>query len=695
MRKQFKEKQGCKTKDRKGQNSAITDVTISSKLDLWDFTYGELFAGIGGVRIGLDSLGGKCVFASEWDKHCQDTYERNFGERPEGDITKIDPKDIPSCTLLAACPPCQPFCSEFVGRAVREGRPHGYDDPRGQLTLRTIDIIGEVRPEMVLIENTKNFIYHDGGKTLATAIDRFRHHGYFVDYKVMTSAPWVPQHRERMFIVAFDLKVFQEESMKSIWAFPAYPEMMAPRKLRDIMESNPSEELRLKDDQWKHRKNNPKLRAKSGHPRYKVFTPDTTAISTLMRTNSGRFEILLKDDSALPPRHFNAREFARLSGFPDSFEPAGTITHAHEQFGNAVCPPLVAHIASAMLDARAKFERVSPPEMAAADITTSYREDPEALKTWLAAEIEALHTECLALEIKKVEMAYRAGEKLLQAKAMVGYGNFEDWKTNNLIKSGSSAGDYMIVYRQIKKKYGHISGALEICPDLSIAAVLLEYHEERENDKAQRQEQNERNFAESRNVAAVIRGDDNDPYGHRFSVSDDDNAALPPKTTDAVEYHTDDPDAAITETEPVSISASSDADLAEWTRIAKQLEELTLRLQAPQNLITAHCKRMMSLASTDIAAPTASPSQPAVEEPAEILDDASDENVQPLPSEDIRLDSDMAGASAINIKVNTNEAYFNSIIDAMKKKNPSFVPEWEIDYSQLRAQVSGATSAYM
>jgi len=320
----------------------------------WDFTYAELFAGIGGFRVALDSLGGKCVFASEWNKQSQDTYEKNHGERPQGDITKIDPNDIPDHDILTGGFPCQTFSVAGVAKLSSLGKDHGLRDPtKGTMFGYTKEIIAAKRPKMFFLENVKNIRHHDGGKTFTTIVEHLKGLDYHVVTGVQTSVWWVPQHRERMFFIGFDNQQFDPTKITT-FAFPPPPEGIVPPKFGSIFDADldERERARLTDRQWEYLQEyvkRPRKGAKDGRGfHYDMNTPDSVA-RTLLACGSGGSALLIEDPPGKNPRRPTPREFARLMGFPDTFVVPKSITLAQRQFGNAVVPPLIRHVAEAML----------------------------------------------------------------------------------------------------------------------------------------------------------------------------------------------------------------------------------------------------------------------------------------------------------------------------------------------------------
>jgi len=173
------------------------------------FTFLDLFAGIGGIRLAFENMGGKCVFSSEWNKFAQQTYEANFREMPAGDITKIDEKDIPDHDILVGGFPCQPFSIAGISSKKHLGRPHGFKDlTQGTLFFDISRILKAKRPKAFLLENVKHLERHDKGRTFALILQVLQEElGYDIHYKVLDASSVVPQHRERMF---FPCHAFQD-----------------------------------------------------------------------------------------------------------------------------------------------------------------------------------------------------------------------------------------------------------------------------------------------------------------------------------------------------------------------------------------------------------------------------------------------------------------------------------------------------
>lgn len=305
--------------------------------DSASFRFVDLFAGIGGFRIALENLNGKCVYTSEWDKYAQKTYRAWFGEIPDGDITKVDPKSIPDHEILAAGFPCQPFSIAGVSKKKSLGMAHGFKDKKqGNLFFYLVDIIKVKRPPVLLLENVKNLRSHDGGKTWEIIHDTLEQLDYIVFDKIIDAAHWVPQHRERIFIVCFDRKTFGD---KPDFSFPA--DSRKNPKLMDILENNPNSRYTLTPKLWQYLQDYAKKHKEKGNG-FGFGMPDKEGIT---RTLSARYykdgsEILIHQGVGKLPRRLTPRECARLMGFPDTYKIVVSDTQAYKQFGNALVPPI-------------------------------------------------------------------------------------------------------------------------------------------------------------------------------------------------------------------------------------------------------------------------------------------------------------------------------------------------------------------
>ena len=338
------------------EKGKVKDIPFQSYLPLkWDipfpppkkpqFKYIDLFAGIGGIRLAFQNLGGKCVFTSEWNKFAQKTYEANFGEYPFGDITKISEKEIPDHDILLAGFPCQPFSIAGVSKKNALGKKHGIlDETQGTLFFDIARIIKYKMPKAFMLENVKNLVSHDKGNTFRVIKETLSELGYSIYYKVVDGQYFVPQHRERIIIVGFNKKIFNDEEH---FQFPALPEQS--RSIKEILESKPDNKYTLSDHLWEYlQKYAEKHKAKGNGFGYGLV--DLGGIS---RTMSARYykdgaEILIPQTSK-NPRRLTPRECARLQGFPDEFIIPVSDNQAYKQFGNSVVVPLIQYIGKSIL----------------------------------------------------------------------------------------------------------------------------------------------------------------------------------------------------------------------------------------------------------------------------------------------------------------------------------------------------------
>lgn len=297
-------------------------------------TFIDLFAGIGGFRLGLESIGAKCVFSSEIDKFAQQTYEANFGEKPHGDITKIAAKDIPPHDILCAGFPCQSFSIA--------GKKKGFEDTRGTLFFEIARIAKYHKPKVLFLENVQGLLSHDKGKTFLIIFTTLEDLGYIVHYKVLNSKNFgVPQNRKRVFIVAF----LNDVDFK----FPKPSNQVTC--IVDILETDVDEKYFISEKAWLgHQKRKAKNMALGKGFGYKLVTHESLETSTLTSHYSkGGTEILLKENTSNRPRKLTPRECARLQGFPDSFKIVCSDTQAYKQFGNAVTVNVITAIAKQIL----------------------------------------------------------------------------------------------------------------------------------------------------------------------------------------------------------------------------------------------------------------------------------------------------------------------------------------------------------
>jgi DNA (cytosine-5)-methyltransferase 1 len=301
------------------------------------FTFIDLFAGIGGLRQGLERVGGRCVFSCEWDRYAQKTYKAWYGELPYGDIRKLDPATIPDHDILAAGFPCQPFSIAGVSKKKSLGREHGFlDKTQGTLFFHLATLIGLKRPPVLMLENVKNLRSHDGGRTwevIKTTLENLR---YKIFDRVLDAAGWVPQHRERVFIVGFDKEVFGEDIS---FDFDRVKPLAGEKpKLSDILEEKPDPKYTLSAHLWNYLQEYAARHKEKGNGfGFGIASPDGTTRTLSARYYKDGSEILIRQRGK-SPRRLTPRECARLMGFPDDLPIVVSDTQAYRQFGNAVVP---------------------------------------------------------------------------------------------------------------------------------------------------------------------------------------------------------------------------------------------------------------------------------------------------------------------------------------------------------------------
>lgn len=317
------------------------------------FRFIDAFAGIGGIRIPFEELGGQCIFTAEWDRFSRETYLANFTNddthefgsdiRPYAD----NPDRIPSHDVLLAGFPCQPFSIAGVSKKNSLGRPHGFlCDTQGTLFYDLAKIIEYHRPPAFLLENVKNLERHDGGKTFTTIKHVLENElGYHIHTRVISSGPWVPQKRERIFIVGFrEPNSFDFDEL-------LVPVGKAPI-LGDILEEKVDSKYTLTPKLWNYLKGYKEKHRKAGNGfGYSLFGPGDVARTLSARYYKDGSEILIRQKGRRP-RRLTPRECARLMGFDlpkgSEFKNPVSDTQAYRQFGNAVVVPVVRAVADLM-----------------------------------------------------------------------------------------------------------------------------------------------------------------------------------------------------------------------------------------------------------------------------------------------------------------------------------------------------------
>ncbi len=335
-----------------------------------DFTFIDLFAGIGGIRLPFQQLNGKCLFSSEWDKFAIKTYASNYGELPNGDITKIPTSQIPSHDILLAGFPCQAFS--------QAGLKKGFTDTRGTMFFEIQRILAAKQPKAFLLENVKQLKGHDKGKTLKTILEILRGENkhdipqdypvsdevrksmniklnYAVDFRVLRANNFgIPQKRERIYIVGFNRDYFENknELEKNIEEmFSALEQKKSDTRLGDILEENSKvdEKYTISDRLLAgHIRRRKEHKIKGNGFGYSLFNAESPFCNTISaRYYKDGSEILIdQSDINKNPRKLTPRECARIQGFPDEFNvSAVSDVQIYKQFGNSVSVPVIKEIA--------------------------------------------------------------------------------------------------------------------------------------------------------------------------------------------------------------------------------------------------------------------------------------------------------------------------------------------------------------
>jgi DNA (cytosine-5)-methyltransferase 1 len=322
--------------------SQVKPAQTTKKRKAAKFTFIDLFAGIGGMRRAFEKSRGTCVFSSEWDKYCQKTYLANYGELPEGDITKINARDIPDHDILVAGFPCQPFSIAGVSKKKSLGRKTGFlDKTQGTLFFDVARIIKEKRPKAFLLENVKNLKSHDKGNTWKIIMEVLEELDYEVHTAILDGQNYVPQHRERILLVGFDKKRYGSNVP---FEFPQRKPRVKP-KVRTILEKQVDARYTLSEHLWKYLQDYAeKHRAKGNGFGYGMVDLDGVTRTLSARYHKDGSEILIPQEQGTP-RRLTPRECARLQGFGDDFQIPVSDTQAYRQFGNSVVVPLMAAVA--------------------------------------------------------------------------------------------------------------------------------------------------------------------------------------------------------------------------------------------------------------------------------------------------------------------------------------------------------------
>lgn len=298
----------------------------------------DLFAGIGGIRLGFERAFGDnidFIFASEIDKYARETYYANFGEEPFGDITQIDEKNIPTFDILLAGFPCQAFSVA--------GHRKGFEDTRGTLFFDVMRIAAYHKPKVIFLENVKGLVGHDKGNTFKIILQTLRELGYSVNYQVLNAKDFgVPQNRERIYIVCF---------LDIIDGFTFPSEIVGKQKVFDILDETVDEKYTISDKLWAgHQKRKLAHKEKGNGFGYSLFDEKSEYTSTISaRYYKDGSEILIKQSNK-NPRKLTPREAARLQGFGDKYTIKVSDAQAYKQFGNSVAVPVIEQLAKVIFE---------------------------------------------------------------------------------------------------------------------------------------------------------------------------------------------------------------------------------------------------------------------------------------------------------------------------------------------------------
>lgn len=312
----------------------------------------DLFAGIGGFRLGFNQASYQCVFSCESDSSCQEVYQNNFNEIPFPDITKLDVESIPDFEVLTAGFPCQPFsiC----------GKRKGFEDTRGTLFFHICRVLAAKQPPFVVLENVKHLIHHDGGRTLKVILESLENLGYYVSYTLLNSKDFgVPQNRERLFIIASKKGFFNFKNLLLIRPIPKLKEFLSEKgefnyllpdeyTLIDAPKHQKSGLIfvgyRTHKTVWKKgvRPNTEHL-SRVHHQPNRIYSVEGIHPTIPSQETSGRFFIYIPSEHKV--RKLTITECYKIMGFPEDFKPCNVLGNSYKQIGNSVCVPMIYQIA--------------------------------------------------------------------------------------------------------------------------------------------------------------------------------------------------------------------------------------------------------------------------------------------------------------------------------------------------------------
>jgi len=345
--------------------AALRDILHASdkkQADKCSFTFIDLFAGIGGIRRGFESVGGRCVFTSEWNLWAQKTYIANYGnDHPLiGDIVPFDANEIPDHDVLLGGFPCQPFSIAGVSKKNALGRPHGFEcTTQGTLFFDVARIIAAKQPKAFLLENVKNLVSHDGGNTFRVIKATLEKElGYTVQTRVIDGQSFVPQHRERILIIGFKEQTgFTFDNFRAPAIGPKLGSILHPEDGSEEQEmpyttgnlAKVNPKYVLTEKLWEYLQGYAeKHRAAGNGFGFGMVTPESVTRTLSARYYKDGSEILVSRGKRKSPRRLTPRECARLMGYPDTFLIPVSDTQAYKQFGNSVVVPVMAEVARIM-----------------------------------------------------------------------------------------------------------------------------------------------------------------------------------------------------------------------------------------------------------------------------------------------------------------------------------------------------------
>jgi DNA (cytosine-5)-methyltransferase 1 len=356
-----------------------TDIPFKPESNKHEFKFIDLFAGIGGIRLPFQKLGGECVFSSEWDKFSKITYAANYGEVPQGDITRITPSEVPNHDVLLGGFPCQAFS--------QAGLRKGFTDTRGTLFFEIQKILAHKRPKAFLLENVKQLKGHEKGRTLTTILSILRGNSvedmpndipmsddakkslasklnYAVDYRVLAASDFgVPQKRERIYLIGFDRDQFPNVDLDDVLnrLFLDLESRKSITRLGTILDDNNSVDPKftISDKLLSgHERRRREHKKKGNGFGFSLFNKESPYCNTISaRYYKDGSEILIdQSDIGKNPRKLTPRECARIQGFPEAFKvDAVSNVQIYKQFGNSVSVPVIEEIAKLMTSTILKY----------------------------------------------------------------------------------------------------------------------------------------------------------------------------------------------------------------------------------------------------------------------------------------------------------------------------------------------------